>query len=83
MNYFDSRFARGVPTACVSGWRAGVDKTPRAGFCSGVEKCLKMAQNPTRQVHALLGVSESSDNLAAWLHIPEHGRRTSKEQEMT
>jgi hypothetical protein len=32
-----------------------VDKTSRAGFNSGVEKSLKMAQNPTRQVHALLG----------------------------
>ena len=29
--------------------------TPRAGFCLGVEKCPKMPQNPTRQVHAVLG----------------------------
>ena len=50
-----SYFARGGLTVCVTcGW-AGVDKTPRAGFCSGVEKSPKMPQNPTRQVHALLG----------------------------
>jgi hypothetical protein len=42
------------PTVCVTcGW-AGRDKTPRAGFCLGVGKSPKMAQNPTRQVHALL-----------------------------
>jgi len=34
-------FARGWLTARVTcGW-AGVDKTPRAGFCSGVEKARK------------------------------------------
>ncbi len=43
------------PTVCVTcGW-AGVDKTPRPRFCSGVGKSPKMPQNPTRQVHALLG----------------------------
>ena len=42
------------PTACVTcGW-AGVDKTPRAGFYSGVENCLRLPQNPQRQVHAVL-----------------------------
>jgi hypothetical protein len=50
-------------TACVTcGW-VGVDKTPRAGFCSGVEKCPKMAQNPTRQVHALLGRTDRAPPL--------------------
>jgi hypothetical protein len=32
--------------------------------CSGVEKYLKTAQNPQRQVHALLGAVELEDSLA-------------------
>ena len=30
------------------------------------EKCLKMPQNPTRQVHALLGTTELEDSLATY-----------------
>jgi hypothetical protein len=30
----------------------------------GLEKCLKMPQNPTRQVHALLGALKPEDSLA-------------------
>ena len=52
-------------TVCVTcGW-AGVDKTSRAGLPrSGVfgrRKSLKMPQNPTRQVHALLGGFDHKD----------------------
>jgi len=32
--------------------------------CSGVENCLRLPQNPQRQVHALLGAVELEDSLA-------------------
>jgi len=40
------------PTVCVSGGGAGVDKTPRPRFCSGVEKARKCRRIPT--VHCTL-----------------------------
>ena len=46
-----ARPVRSSRDTCV--W-AGVDKTLRAGFCSGVEKSPKMAQNPHHPLHALL-----------------------------
>jgi hypothetical protein len=52
--FFDANGFSTVSTVCVSGGGAGVDKTPRAGFCSGVEKSPKMPHNPHRPLHALL-----------------------------
>jgi hypothetical protein len=34
------------PTVCVTGGWAGVGKTPRAGFCSGVENARKWRRIP-------------------------------------
>ncbi|MDP1615704.1 MAG: hypothetical protein Q8L68_07880, partial [Methylococcales bacterium] len=39
-------------TVCVSGGGAGVDKTPRPRFCSGVDKARKCRRIPT--VHCTL-----------------------------
>ena len=57
--YFGSK----RPTARVCDRWVGRDKTSRAEFCSGVEKCSKTAQNPTRKVHALLGATYTFINI--------------------
>ena len=43
-----------VPTAGVTGAGAGDGEAVQPEKCSGVENFLKTAQNPQRQVHALL-----------------------------
>lgn len=43
------------PTVSVTRWWAGVDETHYTEKCSGVEKALFRAANPTSRVHAVLG----------------------------
>ena len=44
----------------------------------GVENCLKCAQNPQRQVHALLGAVELEDSLAEKRHCAAKSDQTWK-----